>query len=150
MSALIEILSATVGTLGFAFVFNIRGKKIVFAALGGMLSWVLYLTLGFFLKDETLRYLIVSVTISVYAEILARLLKTPTTVFSIISLIPLIPGGSLYYTMTGAFSGDTLSFMGNGIRTLKLAAALSIGIVLVSTTTVYVKKHWHYKKQKKA
>ena len=37
MSALIEILSATVGTLGFAFVFNIRGKKIVFAALGGML-----------------------------------------------------------------------------------------------------------------
>lgn len=28
MDALIEILSATVGTLGFAIVFNIRGKKI--------------------------------------------------------------------------------------------------------------------------
>lgn len=146
MDALIEILSATVGTLGFAIVFNIRGKKIFFAALGGLFSWVLYLTLGLVIEDETLRYLIVSVTISAYAEILARLLKTPTTVFSIISLIPLIPGGSLYYTMTGAFAGDAASFMTNGIQTLKLAAALSVGIVLVSTTTVYVKKHLHRKK----
>lgn len=146
MDALIEVLSATVGTLGFAIVFNIRGKKIFFAAFGGLLSWVLYLTLGLVLEDETLRYLIVSVTISVYAEILARLLKTPTTVFSIISLIPLIPGSSLYYTMTGAFSGDGASFMTNGIQTLKLAAALSVGIVFVSTTAVYVKKHLHQKK----
>ena len=73
--------------------------------------------------------------ISVYAEIMARLLKTPTTTFLITSLIPLIPGGSLYYTMTSVFEGDLLHFLDKGVYTLQLAVALALGIVLVSAVT---------------
>ena len=50
MDAFLQILSAAIGTLGFAFVFNIRGKKVFFAAFGGCLGWVLFLLFGLFLE----------------------------------------------------------------------------------------------------
>ena len=130
--AIIEVVSAFVGTLAFGFLFNIRGKKLWLAALGGMLSWLLFLLFGLFLAHEAARYLLVSILISVYAEGMARLLKTPATTFCIVSLIPLIPGGSLYYTMAGALQGNTADFMNRATYTLELAAALALGILLVT------------------
>lgn len=144
---LLQILCGTLGTLGFAFVFHIRGKRIFFAAFGGLLAWALYLLLGLFLPDATLRCFLVSVVVSLYAELLARLLKTPAVTFSTISLIPLVPGSSLYYTMTGAFRGDGDAFLTSGVETLKIAAALSLGTVLVSTSFAYAKKYLLTKKQ---
>ncbi|MBQ6946833.1 MAG: threonine/serine exporter family protein [Clostridia bacterium] len=131
MIYLYEIFAAFAGTLGFGFLFNIRGKKLWLAAAGGMLSWVLFLVLGLWIESQVLRYFLVSVLLSLYAEILARLLKTPSTTFCIVSLIPLIPGGSLYYTMAYALQEHQL-FVGSAVHTLQLAAALSLGIVLVT------------------
>ena len=61
---------------------------------------------------------------------MARVLKTPTTTFIITGLIPLIPGGSLYYTMTNAFSGNLQTFIEKGLYTLGLAGALAAGIIV--------------------
>ena len=146
-SELAQILAAAVGTLGFAFVFNIRGRKVFFAAFGGCLGWVLFLLLGLFLENEVVRYLIVSIAVSVYGEVMARVLKTPTTLFSVVCLVPLVPGSGLYYTMTHALSGNLDGFIEKGTSTLGLAAALSIGVVLVNTSLVYMKRHWIRKKQ---
>lgn len=146
-SELAQIIAAAVGTLGFAFVFNIRGRKVFFAAFGGCLGWVLFLLLGLFLENEVVRYLIVSIAVSVYGEVMARVLKTPTTLFSVVCLVPLVPGSGLYYTMTHALSGNLDGFIEKGTSTLGLAAALSIGVVLVNTSLVYMKRHWIRKKQ---
>lgn len=147
---LFEIVAATVGTVGFAYVFNTRGKKIFFAAFGGCLSWVLFLLLGLFMQNEILRYLIVSVLVSVYGEVMARLLKTPTTLFSVVCLVPLVPGSGLYYTMTHALNGNWEAFLDKGPTTLGLAAALSIGTVLVNTLAVYIKKLLMHRKRRLA
>lgn len=143
---LIEIIAATVGTLGFAIVFNVRGKKLFFATFGGLLAWVLFLLLGFLIESEVVRYFIVSLLVSVYGEIMARYLKTPTTIFSVVCLVPLVPGGGLYYTMTNAFSGNLDASIGHASGTLYLAAALSFGVVIVNTSAVYIKKHLWYRR----
>ena len=145
----IQIIAAAAGTLGFALAFNIRGKKVFVAAFGGCLGWVLFLLMGLFLESEVLRYFIASLLVAVYGEVMARLLKTPTTIFSVICLVPFVPGGSLYYTMTNAFSGDLSGFLKSGSNTLQLAAALSFGVVIVSTFTAYLTKHMHRLKIKK-
>ena len=147
MDAFLQILSAAIGTLGFAFVFNIRGKKVFFAAFGGCLGWVLFLLFGLFLESEVIRYLIVSIAVSLYGEWMARLLKTPTTLFSVVCLVPLVPGSGLYYTMTHALSGNLAGFIEKGAGTLSLAAALSLGVVIVNTSFVYVKRHFIKRKQ---
>ena len=133
LNEVIQILAAFVGTLGFAILFNIRGMRLVAAAAGGLLSWFLFIVINKFIINEPVTYLIVACIISVYAEIMARVLKTPTTSFITASLIPLIPGGSLYYTMVHAFSGNYEAFLPKAIYTLQLASALALGII-VSTT----------------
>lgn len=135
MTPLIQILTGFLGSLGFAILYNIRGKKLVAAALGGFMAWSLFLLLGLFMESEPARYLIVSMSISLYAEISARALKTPTTTFIITSLIPLVPGSSLYYTMASAFGGDFEVFLTNAISTLSLALALAIGVAVMAAGT---------------
>ena len=127
---ILQIITGFLGSLAFAILFHIRGKKLVLAGLGGFLSWAIFVLLKFVTENEPIRYFLVAVLISVYAEILARLLHTPTTTFVISSLIPLIPGGSLYYTMAAMLEGQTDGFVERAIYTLELTAALALGIVL--------------------
>ncbi len=127
---IIQILAGFVGAIGFAILFNIRGKKLIAAAVGGLLSWLLFVVLGTYIVSEPVRYFIVALIISAYAEIMARLLKSPTTTFITTSLIPLIPGGSLYYTMTHIFQGNMDTFLQKAIYTLQLTSALALGIIV--------------------
>lgn len=127
---ILQIITGFLGSVAFSILFHIRGKKLVFAGLGGLLSWTVFVLLKFLTESEPIRYFIVAVLVSIYAEILARLLKTPTTTFIMSSLIPLIPGGSLYYTMSSLFSGTLEGFLDRGIYTLELTVALALGIVL--------------------
>jgi len=139
---IIEVLASLVGTLGFGYLFNIRGKKLWYAAVGGMAAWALFLALGFVMESEVLRYFIVSLCSTAYAEILARRLKTPATTFCIITLIPLVPGGALYYTTTTALGGELELFVPKLINTVELAVALSLGIVMVTAACkLFLKKN---------
>ena len=130
MESALQILAATASALGFGVLFQIRGKRLVAVAAGGGLSWVLYLLLVLAIHDEAVTYFVVALSISLYAEGMARLLKSPAIVFLAPSLIPLVPGASLYYTMSHAFDGNLLQFAEKGLHTVSLAAALALGVIL--------------------
>lgn len=142
---IIQIFAGFIGTIGFSVLFNVRGKRLVLAALGGLFSWFLFVVLGNFIENEVINYFLVSFAVSIYAEVMARVAKTPTTTFIITGLIPLIPGGSLYYTMANAFSGDIVSFLQRGIYTLQLASALALGVIVSTTITQIFYKVVHKK-----
>lgn len=131
----VQILSGFVGMLGFAFLFNIRGKRMAAAAVGGLISWMLFCLMNSVIESETVNYFVVALVMSFYAEVMARVMKTPTTTFVTTTLVPLIPGGSLYYTMAYAFSGQMDSFVQKAIDTLKLASALALGIIIATMVT---------------
>lgn len=150
MDELIQVIVSLCGTLGFGILFNHRGKKLLFGALGGMLAWVIFLLLGLVIEDEVIRYFIVSTLVSVYAEILARIIKTPTTTFCIVSLVPLIPGSGLYYSMAYALEGSIESFLARAAYTLELTAALSMGIVLVTAIMRGFKTIVHNRRARRA
>ncbi len=133
MSEFLQLLTSFIGTLGFGILFHIRGRKLWFAALGGLFAWSVFLGLGTVIESEPVRYFLVSMLTTLYAEVLARVFKTPTTTFVILSLIPLIPGSGLYYTMANALSGNSAGFMEKGLITLELSLALSLGIIVVTS-----------------
>ena len=140
MTQFIQILAGGVGSMGFAFLFNIRGKRLLVATCGGLLSWFLFVILSYFIQTEAISYFIVSLLISLFAEVMARVMKTPTTTFITTALVPLIPGGSLYYTMAYAFQQNGESFVKKGVSTLALAAALALGIIIATTLTKLILK----------
>lgn len=132
LNEILQIFWGFLGTLGFAILFNVRGKRLVFTGLGGLIAWGLFIILSKLIPNKPLNYFIVALLISIYAEVMARVLKTPTTGFVTLSLIPLIPGGSLYYTMAYAFQSDFARFLDKAIYTLQLASALALGIIIAS------------------
>ena len=137
---IVQIITGALGSIGFAILFNIRGKRLVAAAVGGLISWLLFVVLNEYISSEPVCYFLVALAISAYSDVLARVLKTPTTTFITTALIPLIPGGSLYYTMAYAFHGDLETFLQKAIYTLQLASALALGII-VSTTLARILLH---------
>ena len=132
---LIQIFTGFLGSLGFGVLFHIRGRKLAIAALGGLMSWTVFLLLAPVLPGESSRYFFASAAVTVYAEVFARIIKTPTTTFLVPSLIPLIPGGALYYTMTYALNEQWQAFAAKAVYTLELAFSLALGILAVTTLT---------------
>lgn len=135
LTNLVEIITAGLGALAFGVLFNLHGKKLLSVLLGGAVGWFFVILLMRLGADEPTAYFIVALLLSLYAEILARTLKAPTTVFIIPSLIPLVPGSSLYYTMAYGLSGERELFSDKAFATLALAAALAIGIIIATVLT---------------
>ena len=121
------------GSLGFSFVFNLHGKNILYAAIGGGISWFVYLiTAGWFSSDVP-QFFLSMATVALYSEIMARRHHAPATVYLVISYIPLVPGGGAYYTMEYLVAGDTALAIETGLHTLFVAGAIAMGIVLVAS-----------------
>ena len=152
---LMQILMGGLGSLGFGVLFHIRGSRLVIATVGGLMSWTVFLVLAPLFPSEAVRYFYAAAAVTVYAEVFARVVKTPTTTFLVPSLIPLIPGGSLYYTMNYALNEQWIAFAAKAFYTLQLAVALALGIIAVTTlnriVNVIIKKlrrqtlsHFHH------
>ena len=130
--ALIQILMGGLGTLGFNILFNIRGKKLLLATLGGVISWTVFLALAPVLPGEALRYFLSAAVITVYGEILARIEKTPTTTFLVPSIVPLIPGIALTNSLRDMISGDIMTGMLRFFDAVLGAAAIAAGYILAA------------------
>ena len=133
MDKLLQILMGYLGSLGFNILFHIRGRKLFWASLGGLISWSVFLALEPLFAGEAIRYFCAAAAVTIYGEILARVEKTPTTTFLVPSVIPLIPGGSLYYTMNYALNKQWAAFTQQGFYTLQLAFSLAVGIIAITT-----------------
>jgi len=135
-----QVIYAFIVSLGFGVLFNVRDKNLFFAALGGAVGWFFYsLTLNLS-GSNVLAMLIASISISVYAEIFSRVLKNPVTLFLVCSLIPLVPGSGMYYTVFEAVKGNVVESLNYGIETISLAGVIAVGIILVSTLSRLMQK----------
>ena len=129
----IQLITAFIGSLGFAMLFNLRSKMLFSGAFGGVISWLVYLVvLHLFGGGIFLSSLIASGVGALYAELLARVFKCPSTVFYIPSVIPLISGSSLFYTMSEAVHSNWDGVRHYGLETLYFTLGIASGIFLVS------------------
>ena len=129
---IIQLVTAFLGSLGFTLLFGLRRRYLFAASLGGVLAWGVYLAVEAGMKQGFLACLIAAAFAVLYAELLARKLKTPATLFVIPAIVPLVPGSSLYYAMSSAVQGDLISARSYGTQTLVYALAIAAGISLVT------------------
>ncbi|MDR3552896.1 MAG: threonine/serine exporter family protein [Clostridia bacterium] len=131
-------------TLCFSFIFNIGRRYLLFSALGGGLTWLVY-SLVAVSGGHLTSYFVAAMFAAVYSEIMSRVLKTPVTTFVICSVIPLVPGGGMYNAMMQIVQGHYDSSLATGIDTLSIAGVIAVGIIFVSSVVRIVlyrrKKH---------
>ena len=128
---LFQLAAAFVGALGFALIFGMRRRYLFAASRGALLGWGVYLLAEHFLQSSFLPPLFAAAFALSYSEIMAKILKTPATLFVIPAIIPLVPGGSLFYTMSYAVHRDLVNARIYGMRTGETALAIAAGISIV-------------------
>ena len=133
MEKFLPCLYAFLGCMSFCFIFQVRKPlfMVLCSAIGAVSWWVYLLTEP--LGSETARFFTATIVVSVLAEVLARVLKAPATIFLIIGIIPLVPGGGLYYTTDYLFNVDYPMFSRVGLQTAASAAAIAVGASLVTS-----------------
>ena len=93
---LFKIAITFIAALGFALFYNVRKCHVLYATIGGVITWIIYYILHSMDAGLLPSCLIASMFAAIYAEVLAHIYKTPTAVFFLISVIPLVPGRGLY------------------------------------------------------
>lgn len=129
MKEIIQIISAGIVTFGFGLLFNIQGRNLIHTSIAGCLSWSCYLLCKNLGLAEEISYFLASVIIGLYSEIIAIKLNAPSNNILIAALIPLAPGGGVYYTMQNLIYKNYLVSFQNGIQTFLLAGSMALGVV---------------------
>lgn len=131
---ILQCFYAFCATVAFGVVFNIRGRALVIAGIGGALGWGFYIGLANLMGNDVIRYFIATLAVALYSELMARKFKAPTTIYLAAALIPLVPGGGIYYTMENFIKGNIDQALATGLHTLAIAGAIAMGIIIVSSS----------------
>jgi uncharacterized membrane protein YjjB (DUF3815 family) len=137
---ILNCLYAFLSSIGFGVLFNIRGKNLIIASIGGALGWFTYLLSGKLQPSGVFSLFLAAMVVSIFSEIMARVYKTPVTLFLLCGIIPLVPGGGMYFATLEAVKGNLDISLSKGIQTLFSAGAIAIGIVFVSSISTIFKK----------
>ncbi len=133
MRYVVQILMAIGGAVGFAIMFNMRGKRLMVAAIGGAITWGAYLTAFAMSSQKFVSCLIGTVVCMIFAEVMARVTKTPVIILLVPMLVPLVPGGDLYYMMSNLIMDNSAPAREYGQLLIMEVGAIAFGIILVST-----------------
>ncbi len=122
-------LCAFCACVGFTFMFNIHGAGKLIAGVGGALGWLVYLLAG----RTIFAAFLAAVAIGFFAEVMSRVRLCPVTGYVLVALLPLVPGGGIYYAMRHSVAGETDQFLSTLLHTFGMAAALAVGAMLASS-----------------
>ena len=137
INMIIQVLAAGFASLGFAILYNVKGRKIWVSFFGGILTWGLYLILYKIFHQDVICYFLVTSFITFYVELAARIFKTPTTTFLVAAIIIIIPGGGLYRTIAALMEQRWQNFIDSGFNTLSIALAIAAGIMVGSSISSF-------------
>lgn len=129
----IQNIATFIACTGFSIVFNIHGFGVFICAFGGMCTWIVYSAANYFGCDWYTSYFFAAVFAAAYAEVMARIRKSPAISYLVIAIFPLIPGAGIYYATSFLMQGHQSAFVQKALQTIGIAGVIAVGILMVST-----------------
>lgn len=128
-----RILFSFLGSLCPAILYNIEKRNLLWAGFAGMLGMLIYDRLLFLYPNAALVSVFLgTAAVAVYSEIMARIRKAPSTIFSIPGIFPLVPGVDAYRTIQLLSEQNYTEAMAYGVSTAAKAGLIAFGILIVS------------------
>jgi uncharacterized membrane protein YjjB (DUF3815 family) len=138
------MISCIIGSGGFSVMFNCHLKKLLIAMGNIIITFVVYLVMERYVGNEFADTLVSTIVAAGLAEIMARAFKAPSTIFMVPAIMAFVPGGSLYYAISYAISGNSESAINwgktAGLIFLGIAVGLSVITALVQLIVPMKKK----------
>ncbi len=124
------ILSLSV-SLGYALMGNVSSKTILYASAGGIITYIVYHIMLLSTGMSFPSIFLAATVGALYSRIQANVFRSPASVFSTPSMIPLAPGNALYLTIAHAISGTRSLMEYYLIETLLAASGIALGLLAV-------------------
>ncbi len=128
---LLSIAMSFLATVSFSVLFNVPKKHLIYCGFAGLVAWMVYLIVEQYTADATIATFLATIAATLLSYYLARIRKTPITVFLIAGIITLVPGSVIYRAMYNTVIDNNLEAINDGLNTLKLAGAIALGIGIV-------------------
>ena len=137
MDYLLQILGAFISCVGFAIIFRTKKKRLILSGLSAALGWAACCIVQSQTESVFTIYFVGAAFVTLFSEIMARMTKAPATIYLVPGLLPMVPGGSLYYTTYALVVGNKADVAFYGIKTALAAIGIAFGLVVVSVIMHY-------------
>lgn len=128
---LLRTAAAGIGTAAFAFLFHSPSKYYRDQGFMGAISWLLCMMMNILFHKPALAVFVSAFAATLISRLLAVKRKCPRTVFLSISIFPLLPGLSLFWSVYLLMTGSNVSGWASMRNCLITAFAISLAISCV-------------------
>jgi len=128
---IIQLLGAFFAVASLSVLFGVPKKYIFYSALTGTVGQMIYFLVLSASKSALFGVFAGAVVVTFIAHIMARLSKTPVTVFLIPGIIPTVPGLDMYRAVYNIIIGQNHFAQLHLIQALKLAGMIALGIFII-------------------
>ena len=138
----VQLPAAFIGTVGFATLFGTPRRNYLTCGLTGMVGWAVYIVLTWYtgLLSVAGGAFFGALAVALTSDLLSVAQRCPTTVFLICGIIPLVPGGGIFWTAYYLVSNQLRLAATTGFVALKVTIAIAGGIITLAALTSRLQK----------
>ncbi|MGN1165412.1 MAG: threonine/serine exporter ThrE family protein [Lachnospiraceae bacterium] len=137
-SIAVQLISCGVASMGFALVFKAALGQSVCAGIGGFINCAFYLVVLHFCGNNLAAVMAGATSVAAFAYVMSRIHRAPATIFLTTSIMPVIPGATLFYMMHGLVQADYGLAKQQTLLLLQTCMAIAFGFLIVEIVTHYV------------
>lgn len=127
----VQLPAAFIGTMGFAVLFGTPRRYYLTCGLTGMVGWAVYIMLNSQFSFAGAAFF-GALAVALTSTLLAVWRKCPTTVFLICGIIPLVPGGGIFWTAYHLVANHLRLAATTGFTAIKVTIAIAGGIIIAA------------------
>ena len=131
--AVVQIISAFLGVLAVAIVFQVPKNRLVLTGLTGAGGWMVYLIGMRVSENAVFASFLAAFAVAIMSQIFARISKAPVTIYLVTGILPLVPGVGMYRTVYYLLQNDTAQTSYYLSYTLQVAGMIALGIFVVDS-----------------
>ncbi|MFZ3591071.1 threonine/serine exporter family protein [Bacillus sp. DJP31] len=135
-----QLITSFVASGAFGILFNAPKKSLLKCGFVGMVGWMVYIVFVEINLDVILATFIASFFIASISQFFAKIYKTPSIIFSVAGIIPLVPGGLAYDAMRNIVTNDYNVAIQLGVKVFLISGAIAIGLVFSEVANQLVMK----------
>lgn len=136
-SIVVQLISCGVASMGFALVFKAAVKQSFYAGIGGAVNCACYLLIKYLGGNDFAAVMAGAAFVAAYAYRMSRVHRAPATIFLTTSIMPVIPGASLFYMMHGFVQSDYGMASHQAILLAQTCLAVAFGFLIIEIVTRY-------------
>ena len=132
LTLLYKLVTVFIASMAFAVILRINRRHLLLSGIGAGITFLIYSIASALVNSYFAAAFLSTLAATLYAEILARVRRAPTIVYTLTAVIPTVPGGDLYHAMRSLLMNNNEAAISHFIITAEIGLGIAGGIVAMS------------------